>query len=478
MMTDELSVAHQVARSMTLTQAQVRNGVLFVLSVLAVFVLQPAMPIRQMDFWLPFASLTLTVLVWAVTRATSAAPVASSSFEPQTLIDTGLIAAVVLVVALLRYVEPLSALITRSRPPEVMSVLVALAVVGALTFIAARFGARRLVWTVLVVMLVGLLVVLKFDPLTQAFSRLLRTAQTQNPQIASALDVRWLGLSYIAFRLIHALRERATGKLPKVTLREFMTYVVFFPALTAGPIDRVERFIKDLRAPFVFNLADATEAARRLAFGLFKKYVVADQLALVALNDVNARQVHDLGWAWLLVYAFAFRIFFDFAGYSDIAIAIARFFGIKLPENFRNPYLKPNLTQFWNNWHITLSQWFRAYWFNPLTRGLRQRNVALAAIIFVAQLTTMVLIGLWHGITLNFVAWGLWHGLGLFIHNRWSEFAKASLTIAPGHLWLQRAVNGVGTLITFHFVALGWVFFALPSLGLSLRVFRTLIGLG
>ena len=467
MTNDELQIAQRADRLLNINQAQVRNGALFVLSILAVFVLQPAMPIRQMDFWLPLASLGITTIVWAATQG---------KLDRPALIDAGVVAAVVLVVALLRYIEPLSAVITRSRPPEAPSVLIALAVIGALAFAAVRFGAKPVVWTALVVLLIMALVVLKFEPLTHAFAAALRTAQTQNVQIASAFDVRWLGFSYIAFRLIHALRERALGKLPNVTLREFITFVVFFPALTAGPIDRVERFIKDLRrADFTFNLDDTTEAARRIAFGLFKKYVIADLLAMFALNATNAREVHGAGWAWLLVYAYAFRIFFDFAGYTDIAIGIARFFGIKLPENFRNPYTKPNLTQFWNNWHMTLSQWFRAYWFNPFTRGLRQRNVSMTAIIFVGQLSTMLLIGLWHGITLNFVAWGVWHGIGLFIHNRWGEFAKARLAIDPSRVNVQRVVNIAGVLVTFHFVALGWVWFALPSMALSLDVFRKLL---
>jgi D-alanyl-lipoteichoic acid acyltransferase DltB (MBOAT superfamily) len=262
-----------------------------------------------------------------------------------------------------------------------------------------------------------------------------------------------------------------------MSLREFVTYVVFAPTLIAGPIDRPERFVKDLRASFTFNLADATEGARRIAVGLFKKFVVADLIAIFALNEANAAQTQGAGWMWLLVYAYAFRIYFDFGGYTDIAIGVGRVFGIKLPENFRQPYLKPNLTQFWNSWHMTLAQWFRAYYFNPLTRALRTREWRMTAIILVGQLTTMLLIGLWHGITWNFATWGLWHGVGLFVHNRWSDFAKTRLAIPPERPRLQQAVNVVGMLITFNFVALGWVWFALPSVRLSLEVFGKLVGL-
>ncbi len=137
-----------------------------------------------------------------------------------------------------------------------------------------------------------------------------------------------------------------------------------------------------------------------------------------------------------MLYAYAFQLFFDFSGYTDIAIGTARLMGIKLPENFNHPYLKPNLTQFWSNWHMTLTQWFRAYFFNPVTRALRSASkpVSIPVIIFITQLGTMLLIGLWHGVSFNFILFGLWHGIGLFIHNRWSDWTKAWFSRLPS-LW-------------------------------------------
>jgi D-alanyl-lipoteichoic acid acyltransferase DltB (MBOAT superfamily) len=294
-------------------------------------------------------------------------------------------------------------------------------------------------------------------------------------------------------------------------------YVIFFPAYTAGPIDRLERFIKDLRgASQVSGSATAGNpkvtardpkatggglkatardlkatgagragdpkdyliAGERLVMGLFKKFVVADGLALAALNATNAAQVHSSGWTWVLLYAYSLQIFFDFSGYTDIAIGLGRLLGIALPENFNAPYLKPNLTQFWNNWHMTLTQWFRAYYFNPLTRWLRTggRKLSAAAIIFVTQITTFVLIGLWHGITWNFVLWGAWHGLGLFVQNRYSEWARPRLPDLSARPALKQGLAVAGGLLTFHYVALGWVWFALPSAGLSWQVFLKLFG--
>ncbi len=295
--------------------------------------------------------------------------------------------------------------------------------------------------------------------------------------MALAQDIRWLGFSYIAFRLLHTIRDRMSGRLPPVSLSEYMIYVIFFPTLTAGPIDRIERFVGDLRRPLALSTAEVGDAGNRLLVGLFKKFAVADLLAMIALNATNALQVHSTGWAWVLLYAFSLQIYFDFSGYTDIALGLGKLLGFRLPENFNKPYLKPNLTQFWNNWHITLTQWFRAYFFNPLTRALRsgKKNLPIPLIIFLTQLATMVLIGLWHGVSLNFVAWGLWHGLGLFIHNRWSELTRARF-IAMSPRW-QSGLNIVGILVTFNFVAFGWVFFTLPDLSVSITYFRLLFGL-
>ena len=211
---------------------------------------------------------------------------------------------------------------------------------------------------------------------------------------------------------------------------------------------------------------------------MFKKFVIADGLAIFALNAGNAAQVNGTGWAWLLLYAYTFQIYFDFSGYTDLAIGLGRLVGVTLPENFNAPYLKPNLTQFWNNWHMTLTQWFRAYYFNPVTRALRGIKPPLSptVVLFITQLSTMLLIGLWHGITWNFVFWGIWHGAGLLAQNRFTDWMKPRYAGLAGKPRAQRAVTALTTLSTFHYVALGWVFFALPDPALSLRVFAKLFG--
>lgn len=180
-----------------------------------------------------------------------------------------------------------------------------------------------------------------------------------------------------------------------------------------------------------------------------------------------------------MLYGYSFRIFFDFSGYTDIAIGMGSLLGIQLPENFDKPYRKPNITLFWNSWHMTLAGWFRSYYFNPVTRALRSqpRNIPLPLIIFFGQLSTFILIGLWHGITWNFTIWGIWHGLGLFIHNRWTEFIRSKQSPGDSQSKFKPLIRVASIFLTFNFVSLGWVWFALSTPEQSWHVLQMLFGL-
>ena len=445
-----------------------RVPVLLVLSMLAVYALQPALPIRGLDFWLPTATLGIAVISWVVTT-----PRANRSLRDNWLTIV-LLAGGVLILGLTRYLG-FSLYLTASHPPQTIQIIAGMAGIALAAFLLWRFSKPgKLLLIGASVLVIVIFIFLKVPALAEWFSGVLRGWNGQSPLLASPLDLRWLGFSYIAFRLLHTLRDRQSGRLPGVSLAEYVVYIIFFPALSAGPIDRIERFVGDLRRPLALTPGEVGEAGRRLVLGLFKKFAVADTLALMALNAANATQVRTAGWAWILLYAYAFQIYFDFSGYSDIAIGLGQLLGIRLPENFKAPYLKPNLTQFWNNWHMTLTQWFRAYFFNPVTRALRSsgKKLSIPLIVFITQVATMLLIGLWHGVTWNFIAWGLWHGLGLYGHNRWSEATKSRF-MALSQRW-QKVLNVGGTLLTFHFVALGWIFFALPSLSVSFRFLQVL----
>ncbi len=450
-----------------------RAWFLLIASVLVIFWLQPALPIRGFDFWTPIATLVIVIFTWHITADSEAHK------QRKNGIVLAVVAGIVLLLNLTRFVPQLQ-IFTASRPPQIETTLVILFISG-LTLLAlsrlTKFSASFL--TVGLVLTIGLFLTLKVPTLAYWTSYALRSLTSQSLEGIRLTDFRWLGFSYIAFRLIHTIRDRQMGRLPSIELGEYITYVIFFPAFTAGPIDRIERFIKDLGAPFAgLSLETFFPAGQRLLLGLFKKFVLADALALIALNDSNATQVASAFWMWVIVYAYAFQIYFDFSGYTDIAIGIARFLGINLPENFASSYQKPNLTQFWNNWHITLTQWFRAYFFNPVTRWLRswKKPIPIPIMILLTQVATMLLIGFWHGVTWNFTLWGLWHGLGLFIHNRWSDAAKAKAAAWATTPTRQAVLNISGILLTFHFVALGWIFFALSSPVTSWQVILKLFG--
>ncbi|MFM8320405.1 MAG: MBOAT family O-acyltransferase [Chloroflexota bacterium] len=479
---------------------RVLNAALLAAGVLAVYALQSSSPLRGADFWLPSLSIWLAVAAWLLARPSMpaaatqpAAPVPPAGrrerlrpYAP----GVGALA-LVLLLGLTRYSAPLCCL-GPSRPPALPALLPGLALAAAAAALAAWLAAGRphLAASSGIVLLLAALLALKTPALALALSAGLRRLSGQSAALAAPGDLAWVGFSYLAFRLVHTLREAQQGKLPALRLDEFLIYALFPAAYTAGPIDRAPRFIGELRvlngealpsraapAPAAPG-EDLLAGGRRILGGVVKKFVLADSLALLALNPENALQVQSTGWMWLLLLGYTLRIYLDFSGYTDIAIGIARLLGLHLPENFDRPYLKTNLTAFWNSWHITLAQWFRAYYFNPFTRWLRSRphKPPVWLVVLLAQFSTMALIGLWHGVSWNFFAWGAWHGLGLFVHNRYSDWLRPRSAFLDERPALQRAAAATGWLLTFLFVALGWVWFALPQPAQALAVLRTLFG--
>jgi len=468
-----------------------RTWILLAVSLAGIYWLQPATPLRNFDFWFPTLTIALAAGTWAVVRSRE------TSASREDLLAGLLILGIILGVGATRYLGPLCCL-TASRPPQFWVVLLVVGgLAGLLAVLARCAGSRRILPYAFTLLIVGLFIVLKSEPMGSAAGAWLRRAGGQSADLATAFDLRWLGFSYLAFRLLHALRDYQAGRLPACSLAEFTTYALFLPSYTAGPIDRYQHFVAELRgkgsgpnnpiagveevdqARPASMPQDLAQGAQRLLTGLVKKFVLADSLALIALSGETAAQIASPGWMWVVLYAYALRIYFDFAGYTDIALGLGRLFGIQLPENFTNPYFKTNLAQFWNSWHITLTQWFRAYFFNPLTRALRTTHSSIPtwATVLLGQLGTMLLIGLWHGSDANFAAWGLWHGLGLFVQNRWTGWIGLRLGRPVSHPATKRWLAIGGWFLTFHYVTLGWVWFALPDVGLSWTVFRRLVGL-
>lgn len=448
-----------------------RRFLLFTFSILAVYALQPSLPIRHLDFWLPFTTLGLTLWAWVV--VSSPAQVRSAS----NLLSAGWIMSLSIGLSALRYL-PWRLPLTASFPPSLGETALG-SVFGLLLAVALLKFPRRLAALTSLLILLAALITLKSPLFSAQAAALLRSWNHQDTLSATAWDIRWLGFSYIVFRLLHTLQDFRKARAAPVNLQEYVTFILFYPALAAGPIDRLERFVRDLRTEFGWQQIDWDFVLRRLTTGLFKKFILADSLALISLTPQNAVQIQSAAWAWVMLYAYALQIYFDFSGYTDLALALGRMAGISLPENFRSPYAQPNLAQFWNNWHMSLTQWFQAYVFNPLTRALRRPKLPAWVVILLTQVITMTLIGLWHGMTLNFALWGLWHGLGLFGHNRWQSIFRARVDAWSASSALkQKVLHFSGAALTFQFVALGWVWFCLPNFDLALFFWKTLLGLG
>ena len=449
---------------------QWRGWLLLIASVFAIYWLQPFTSIRQLDFILPTTTLILAITCWLFIR-----PAERPSRDDT--ITLAVVAILVLLVSSTRYLIP--ELRLTSRPPDLPIVLVALLLAGGIIAVVwPLLRAWRYVQTIFILLIIAIFILIKYEPLATWLSTLLRGWNGQDVTLASPLDLSWLGFSYVAFRLIHTLRDQQTGQLPVLTLREYLTYVIFFPAYTAGPIDRAERFVVDYRALSKLDAPRLFNGGYRIVVGLLKKFVIADTLAIIALDADRAAQATSSGGLWLLLYAYAFRLFFDFSGYSDIAIGIGILYGIRLPENFNRPYLKNNIAAFWQSWHITLSSWVRFYVFSPLSRWLlgRENRPPIPLILLVSHLATMSVIGLWHGITWAFFAWGVWHAIGLFIHKMWSDRTRKWYIRLKQRPHLQRLWTICGVLLTFHFVLLGWVWFALPDFDSALSTLRRLFG--
>ena len=449
-----------------------RAWAIWIGSVLAIYWMQPSTPIRNFDFWFPTLSIALVLIVWSATQP---------EFKRALLNNWQVlffVLGVTLAISATRLLGPICCL-TPTSPPHLRQVLIALFIIAGLVLLVGRLPRKQIITTILILLILGFFVLLKSEWISQAASFGLRRLTRQDPGLASALDLRWLGFSYLAFRLLHVLFDARSGRLPPYSLSEFVSYAFFFPAYPAGPIDRSQRFIiQDLRNISQVDLDQIFNGSRRILIGVFKKFVLADTLALVALSAQNAPQVTSTFWSWVLVYAYGLRLYLDFSGYTDVALGLGQLLGINLPENFSSPYLKTNLTAFWNSWHITLAQWFRAYFFNPVTRNLRQKYKSTPAwfVILFGQLSTMILIGLWHGITWNFAFWGLWHGVGLFMHNRWVEYVRVHQKQPGKQPKFQKLLDIGGWILTFNYVTLGWIWFALPDLDLSIHMFGKLFG--
>lgn len=256
-----------------------------------------------------------------------------------------------------------------------------------------------------------------------------------------------LGVSFFTFEFVHYLYEvRVHGREPVRNPFHFAAFAIFFPSLASGPIKRFNDFVPQLLGLHNPNGSTAILGIRRIIHGLFKKVCIADTLVIFIL-PLEETQAHTALSVTLLAVLQGFRIYYDFSGYTDIAIGAARLLNIELPENFDRPYWSSSLRDFWRRWHMSLSSWIRDYLYVPLggNRAHRALNLVVA----------LALCGLWHGAAWNFAVWGLYHGVGLALE-------AGVRGRFPGLLRNTPARRLLGWAVCYPYVTFGWLLFFYP----------------
>jgi len=323
-------------------------------------------------------------------------------------------------------------------------------------------GRRRLLLIVSLVTNLGLLFFFKYfefaaDSLRAALG--LFKVAWEPPILKLILPI---GISFHTFQALGYTIDVYRGQIPvERNLAKLWLYVLFFPQLVAGPIERAGNLLPQFGEVHAPDPEQIAAGLRRMLWGLVKKVAIADRLALIADRVYQNPGDFTQGQVLLATYAFAFQIYADFSGYTDVAIGAAQTLGFRLRENFDRPYFAPSPVEFWRRWHISLSTWFRDYVYVPL--GGSRSGAGRWALAVVA---TFSLSGLWHGAKWTFVLWGLYHGLLLLGAHALGRRG-----------WGERFPAGFKTLVTFHLVLAGWVLFRASTLADAGTVFQTAAGL-
>ena len=331
----------------------------------------------------------------------------------------------------------------------------------------AAAGPRRRAW--LLVSLVSNLAMLGFFKYYNFFAE---NVQQALDALGLALPLPVLhvvlpvGISFYTFQSLSYTIDVYRGRLAATSsLRDFALFVSFFPQLVAGPIERAEALLPRVQRARVFNLVVARDALVLMAWGFFKKLVIADNVGVIA-NRVFAMKDPGFEMLWAGVFAFGIQIYADFSAYTDIARGSARWLGFDLMKNFDHPYLAVSPSDFWRRWHISLSSWFRDYLYIPLGGSRHGLPRTLANVM-----ATFVVSGLWHGAAWNFVMWGAYHGLLLVVERLWGAVRHgghhAGRHRARGRLPVWRAVPQWALMLVL--VHIGWLMFREGDTAMLLR---------
>lgn len=277
-----------------------------------------------------------------------------------------------------------------------------------------------------------------------------------------------VGISFYTFQTMsYTIDVYRRVMLPTRNLLDLAVFVAFFPQLVAGPIERAENLLRQVERPRRLTQVQFSQGAWLILLGLFKKVFIADNLALI-VDRVFATGADPSGIEVMVaIFAFAFQIYGDFSGYSDIARGVSKLMGFEVMLNFRMPYFALNVREFWQRWHISLSTWLRDYLYIPLGGG-RRGTLRVNANLMI----TMVLGGLWHGAAWTFVVWGIYQGMLLVLYRILGPLFRGLRRLfgSAEHLW---ALARIG--VTFHFVCVGWLIFRAESFDQIVDFMRRMI---
>jgi D-alanyl-lipoteichoic acid acyltransferase DltB (MBOAT superfamily) len=272
-----------------------------------------------------------------------------------------------------------------------------------------------------------------------------------------------LSLSFYCFQSLTYTIDlyRGTGEGTRSYL-EHLTAATLFTVIVAGPINRISNLIRQMRQPFSVTKVQGGRAFLLIASGLVKKMLIADFLSENVVNRIfDTPKLYSGAEVLFGIYGYALQLYFDFSGYTDIAMGLSQLLGLSLPDNFNRPYSSANLREFWNRWHITFSHWLRDYVYFSLPKAARWKGAP-----YCYPLIVMVLGGLWHGIGWPFVIWGMLHGVGLVGLNLYQKLRRRGK--APE--WRRK----LSVFFTFQYVCLTWVFFRAPDFGTAMDVLARL----
>jgi D-alanyl-lipoteichoic acid acyltransferase DltB (MBOAT superfamily) len=325
---------------------------------------------------------------------------------------------------------------------------------------------RKVLWISIAIDLCVLGFFKYFGFFSSSFAALLSSIglEEKGPALAILLPI---GISFYSFHAISYVVDVYRGKVQAAnSLNDIALYIAFFPQLIAGPIVRSKSFLPQLGCAKRFDLKLQARGLRLIILGLVYKAVIANNLAELCdpiFANVTSHQRPELLLATVAYYG---QIYFDFAGYSCLAIGSARLFGYRIPRNFNYPYLSASLSEFWRRWHMSLSFWLRDYLYISLG-GNRGSGFVVVRNLMI----TMVLGGLWHGASWNFVLWGAIHGVGLCVNKTWSSFRNQA-----SHTQSRSVFLGViSVIITQLVVMFAWVFFRCEQFGDAVYVLRAII---